>query len=292
MNWYKDFAVFILTHGRADNMRTLTALKRSNYSGPLYYIVDNEDKMLQLYQKNFGEEFVKVFNKKEWADKIDEGNNFDERRVITHARNASYGIARELGLTYFMELDDDYTAFYYRLFIDGKPIVKPIKNLDTIIENLLLYYKSNTFSAIAMAQGGDFIGGLNNDDGLEQYNVRPRKCMNTWFCSVNREFGFIGAMNEDANTYTVHGNRGHLFLTIPFVSINQAATQAQKSGASDMYSRFGTYCKSFTTVMMHPSGVKVALMRSRHTRIHHLISWNNSAPKIISDRYKNQPHDL
>ena len=38
----EDFAVFILTHGRADNVKTYKTLKRFGYTGKIYIIIDNE----------------------------------------------------------------------------------------------------------------------------------------------------------------------------------------------------------------------------------------------------------
>ena len=279
----KNFAVFILTHGRPDNIKTLVTLKKCGYTGPIYFICDNEDKSIDKYKANFGDA-VQIFDKLAMANSVDEGNNFDERRTITHARNACFDIAKQLGITYFIQLDDDYTAFDYRLYLNDTAIVKPIKCLDTYIVKLIQYYKTHNFLSIAFAQGGDFIGGLFN--GKELYRFSKRKCMNSFLCSVDRQFQFIGAMNEDVNTYITRGNRGDLFLTIPFVSLTQTATQSQKSGITDMYQRFGTYCKAFTTVMMHPSGVKVSMMNSSNPRIHHSIKWVNTTPMIINERFK------
>lgn len=279
-----NFAVFILTHGRPNNVKTISTLKKCGYTGKVYFIVDNEDKTYLEYCANFGSENVIVFDKKAMADSVDEGNNFDERRTITHARNACFDIAKQLGITYFVQLDDDYTAFDYRLYIDDKAIVVPIKNLDNYLLKLVEYYKQYDFKSISFSQGGDFIGGLFN--GKELYRFSKRKCMNSFLCSTDRQFQFIGAMNEDVNTYTTRGNRGDLFLTIPFVSLTQTATQSQKSGITDMYKIYGTYCKAFTTVMMHPSGVKVSMMNSSNPRIHHSIKWVNTTPMIIDERFK------
>lgn len=279
--------VFILTHGRPDNVKTLSTLKKSGYTGKIYYIVDNEDKHIEAYKKNFGNEYVKVFNKKEMADIIDEGNNFDERRTITHARNACFIIAKELNIKYFIQLDDDYTAFDFRIDTESTEncgAIKPIKKLDIVFDMLLNYYISIPSLSIAFAQGGDFIGGINNGKGSYRFN--KRKCMNSFICSTDRPFKFIGAMNEDVNTYTTEGCRGKLFLTIPFVSITQTATQSNKSGITDMYLRYGTYCKAFTTSMMQPSSVKVSMMNSTHQRIHHSIAWKNTTPMIVSQDYK------
>lgn len=282
----KDFAVFILTHGRPDNVKTLKTLKKCNYTGPIYYIVDNEDKSIDKYIKNFGAESVKVFDKKAMADQVDEGNNFDERRTITHARNACFEIAKELGITYFIQLDDDYTAFHHRYISkDGQKLLYiSIPDIDKIFDLYLEYYKKNKFLSIAFAQGGDFIGGIGNPYVTNKPLLR--KCMNSFICSTERPFKFIGAMNEDVNTYCTLGSRGNLFGTIPMINLVQAATQSQASGITDMYKRFGTYCKAFTTVMMQPSSVKVSMMHSNNPRIHHLINWGNTVPLIIPEKYK------
>lgn len=277
------FAVFILTHGRPKNIKTIETLKRCNFNGRWFLIVDNEDKALEEYKILFKEKVI-VFDKKEFADRVDEGNNFDERRTITHARNACFDIAEKLGIEYFLELDDDYTAFDYRLFINDKPIVVPVKNIEKCFKNIIEFFKAFDFKSIALSQGGDFIGGLFN--GKELYRFSKRKCMNSFFCSPARKYNFVGAMNEDVNTYTTLGSRGGLFLTIPFVSLTQTATQSQKSGITDMYLRYGTYCKAFTTVMMHPSSVRIAMMNSSNPRIHHTIKWVNTTPQIIDEKYK------
>lgn len=38
-----DFCVFILTHGRADNVVTLKTLLADGYTGDWYMVIDDED---------------------------------------------------------------------------------------------------------------------------------------------------------------------------------------------------------------------------------------------------------
>jgi hypothetical protein len=270
-----DFAVFILTHGRPNNVKTLSTLKKCGYTGPIYYIVDNEDITVNEYIKNFGIEFVKVFNKKQVADEVDEANNFDERRTITHARNACFQIAKEIGVTYFCQLDDDYYYFGYR-FEKG---AKLIKNMNVVFSKMLDFYKSINIATIAFSQGGDHIGGFS---GIKL----KRKAMNSFFCSTERPFQFVGSMNEDVNTYTTLSTRGILFFTFTGIQLDQKDTQSQNNGITDMYKLFGTYCKSFTTVIMHPSGTKVSMMKTSNPRIHHRIKWNNTTPMILNQKHK------
>lgn len=271
----KDFAVFILTHGRPNNIKTYETLKKCGYTGKIYLIVDNEDKTIEQYQKNYGIENVKIFDKKAMADSIDEGNNFDNRKVIIHARNASFKIAKKIGIKYFVQMDDDYYYFGYRYDTGAKII----KNLDNVFDIILNFYKSVNIKSIAFSQGGDHIGGFS---GIKL----KRKCMNSFFCSTDREFQFIGSINEDVNTYTTLGSRGEIFFTFTNIQLDQKDTQTNNGGMTDEYNLSGTYVKSFHSVIMHPSSVKASMMNSNHKRIHHSINWNNTVPLIISENYK------
>jgi hypothetical protein len=277
-----NFAVFILTHGRSENVLTYNTLRKCGYNGKIYLIVDNEDSHLEAYQKNFGIEYVKIFDKKAMADKIDEANNFDNRKVIVHARNYCFELANELNYKYFIQLDDDYYEFIYK-FSDtkGQVLAKDINNVFDLMFN---FYKKTNALSICFAQTGDFIGGVDNGKGV--YRFAKRKCMNSFFCSTDRPFQFLGSINEDVNTYTTLAGKGELFLTIPVFAINQKDSQTQKDGMSDIYKLQGTYVKSFTTVLMQPSNVKVSIMNATHKRIHHSISWKNTTPMIVSQAYK------
>jgi hypothetical protein len=267
--------VFILTHGRPENVKTLSTLKKCGYTGKIYFIVDNEDKSIENYIKNYGIDNVKIFDKKLMADSIDEGNNFDNRKVIIHARNACFKIAKDLGIKYFVQFDDDYYYFGFR-YITGAKI---IKNLDNVFNSMLDFYKTTNIKSICFSQGGDHIGGFS---GIKL----KRKAMNSFFCSTDRPFQFVGSINEDVNTYTSLGSRGDLFFTFTNIQLDQNDTQSNKNGMTDEYALSGTYVKSFHSVLMHPSSVKASMMNAKHKRIHHSIKWINTTPMILSEKYK------
>lgn len=282
----KDYCVFILTHGRPDNVLTYKTLLKCGYVGKVYFVVDNEDKTIETYIKNFGIENVKVFDKRSMADKIDEANNFNNRKVIVHARNYCFELANELGYKYFIQLDDDYYEFIYKFSDTNGQVLS--KDINKIFDLMFAFYKSTSALSICFAQTGDFIGGVDNGKGV--YRFSKRKCMNSFFCSTERPFMFIGSINEDVNTYTTLAGTGGLFLTIPVFAINQKDSQTQKSGMSDIYKLQGTYIKSFTTVLMQPSNVSISIMNASHKRIHHSIKWINTTPMIIDEKYKKLNH--
>lgn len=284
MNQTKDtLTAFILTHGRPNNVKTLQTLKRCGFTGKYYLIVDDEDSKKDDYLSKYGDKVI-LFNKTEIAKTFDEGDQGKDRRAVIYARNACFEIAEKLGIKYFIQLDDDYTNFSYRFDPDLKYRHKSIKNLDKIFSIMLDYYKSIPAVTLAMAQSGDFIGGKSGGFGKE---IRTkRKAMNSFICSTDRKFKFIGRVNEDVNTYVNLGSRGLIFLTINNVSLNQETTQKNSGGMSELYLDSGTYQKSFFTVMFAPSCVIITEMGSKYKRLHHQIDWGKAVPKILSESVK------
>jgi hypothetical protein len=278
-----DYVALILTHGRPDRVFTLDALKRSGYTGPWLLVVDDEDEQLGEYESIFGRERVVVFSKRDIAEQFDQGDNFADRRCIVYARNAAYDIAKEHGYRYFIQLDDDYLAFRYRFdermrWANRQDDSTLIRDLDAVWGLMFDYFEqAPAFSSIAMSQGGDYMGGA---IGQEQIGTK-RKAMNSFFCDTERRVWFPGKLNEDVTVYSALQRRGTIFLSLLQVWLDQAYTQSNFGGMTDIYRGQGTYVKSFYTVMNCPSAVKVYLMPSAHARLHHRVSYNACAPKIL-----------
>lgn len=276
------FAVFILTHGRAGNVITYDTLRKLHYTGKIYLIIDDEDEQEQEYRKRYGEQVI-VFSKKEMDGTFDIGDNLPNRKVVVYARNKCHAIAKSLGLDYFLELDDDYNTFSFRYDDNGSLRQKHVHDLDKVFSAYVKFLEVSGAHAVALAQGGDFIGGTGSTVWREQLS---RKAMNAFFCKTDRPFKFYGRINEDTTMYTVLGQRGVLLFTVADVMLNQLQTQANKGGLTDIYLDMGTYYKSFFSVMYSPSCVRVSCMGGEYKRIHHKVKWGNCIPKILNERYK------
>lgn len=284
----KDFVAFILTHGRADRVVTYDSLQKFGYTGRVVLVLDNEDETAPEYIRRFGKENVVIFDKAAVAATFDEGVPGD-RRTIVYARNACFDIARKLGYRYFIELDDDYTRFEFRFDNRLRYITKNkrIRSLDAVLDIMLDFYKSIPAKSIAMAQGGDFLGGGAGGEGKRLRT--KRKAMNSFICDTERQFTFLGRINEDVNTYTRNTSTGDIFLQIQQVCLLQKQTQANSGGMTEVYLDSGTYLKSFFSVMYQPSSVRVHTMGNEYSaqkRLHHRIDWKRTAPRIISEKFK------
>jgi len=286
-----DFCVFILTHGRPDRVHTYDTLMKAGYTGKVYIVIDDEDKQAAGYCERFGDKVLQ-FCKAEWAAKTDEGDNFQHRKAIVYARNACWDLAKQVGCRYFVQFDDDYTAFFIRHDSNGDYVSASIHcRIDDVFAQLMAFQAQTQSSSIAMSQGGDHIGGGGTEEhkGGQHRPCLRRKCMNSWFCDTQKPFAFFGHMNEDVSAYVTYGHRGQLFFTIIQAMLVQKPTQVTPGGMSDLYLSSGTYQKSFYTVMAAPSCVQVGVMgdpRGSTYRIHHKINWHKAVPKIIDEKYR------
>ena len=281
----KDFAIFIMVWGRPDKMWTAKTFKKAGYTGKFYFIADDEDKTVDKYKEKYGNNLL-VFNKGEAKKKYgyDMGDNSGDLRSTMFSANMSFEFAKKLGLKYFMLCCDDYTDVAFRFDKNNKWKYTKVKKLDRVLDIMIEYYRKIPALTIAMAQAGDFMGGALGS--FAKKFMPKRKAMNTFLCSVDRPFKFLGRINEDVTTYVNLGSKGKIFFTIPNICIAQTGHQSQSAGLTDMYLDYGTYVKSFMSVMYNPSCVRVAMMGTTHKRIHHKVLWNNAVPKILNEKYK------
>lgn len=278
----RNIAVFILTHGRADNVQTYKTLRSHGWSGKIYLVIDDEDDQEEKYRAIYGNEVVK-FCKEDYLRKSMCINPDKPRKVILYARNACFDIAKQLGITHFVEMDDDYSAFQWR-YDDGERLrAKEVTDLDKIINAFFDFMEQSNATTVAFGQGGDLLGGRESKRWEQQL---LRKAMNSFFCITDKPIGFIGSINEDVNTYVTKGNRGELFLSVVRLILVQGNTQANKGGMTETYLENGTYVKSFPTIMLNPSCVKISMMGGSNMRIHHKVLWRYAVPRILSQKWK------
>lgn len=287
-----DFAIFILTHGRPDNVSTINTLKRIGYTGKIYLILDNEDETAQKYIDNYGAEKCIIFDKEKASLKFDVMDNFGGRKVVVFARNVCNEIARELGIKYFAEFEDDYLQIRYRYPEGDKLKLKGIKKFDDVCNIMIEFVDAVSkvqpkFRSIAFAQGGDMFGGVL---GSVWRGRIKRKAMNSFFFKVpenpEEDIMFIGRMNDDVNTYTTDGCVGGVWLQIADIMLTQELTQQKSGGNTEQYKKYGTYVKSFYSVMCQPSCVKISTMGMKNKRIHHNVDFNRCVPKILNEKWR------
>jgi hypothetical protein len=282
-----ELVVFILTHGRANSVHTLTQLlaKGRGFSGRYYLICDTGDKQLEQYREKYGDK-VLTFDKADYIGKLDTADNLPGTTIITYVRNACFDIAERMGIEYFIEFDDDYRQFRHRF--NSRKLYRDVHilQLDKVFKALLDFYIAcPQITSLAIAQSGDFIGGSHGKAAVGGPRLM-RKAMNSFICSPSRRFEFVGRMNEDVNAYVGAGGTGLLFLTATNVSLTQTVTQQQAGGLTETYMHIGTFVKSFYSVIYRPDCVKIKAMGAVDLRLHHNIDWNCAVPRILREQHR------
>lgn len=276
----RNSAVFILTRKRPFKQKTFKTLKRQHYTGKTYFLLDDTDPTISDYIHEYGEQNVKIFNREKVAEYTDSMDNFTPRTGILYPRQYSYELARDLGIDYFLQLDDDYTSFQYRFPSNGKLKGREYPDLDRVFET---YYEAlddiQLLTCVAFAQGGDLVGG-------QIRNPFKRKAMNGIFCKTDRIWKFRGTINEDVNGYITNQQTGSLCMTYLNSMLVQTQTQSASGGMTDIYVDSGTYVKSFYSVIANPAAAKVSVLcdysaNTPRPRFHHNCAQNHYAPKII-----------
>ena len=279
-----DFAAFILTHGRPDNVRTLRSLELSGYTGRVYLVIDDEDESGAEYRERYGDR-VLTFSKDAVGETFDQYDQSPDRRSIVWARNACWQLARDVGARYFVQLDDDYTSFLYR-----RPGTRDgalgyhgwtIRSLDDVLAAMVAFVEETPAHALCMSQGGDHMGGADSANAARARLLR--KAMNSFVLDAERPFPFSGRINEDVNTYVGLGALGYLLLTYSALQLNQLGSQSNAGGMTDLYLESGTYVKSMFTVLVAPSCVEIRSMGRTSRRLHHYVSWRHAVPKILAE---------
>lgn len=272
------FCVFIFCWGRPTFNKTYKTLRNCGYTGKIILLVDNLDPTKEEYIEKFGYENVYVFSKHFASLESDPMDNFGGLESTLYVENTMFKAAKELGIDYFCAMCDDYYYFGHRR-VKG---AKKTNNLDKVFEYYIEYLINSPVKCLAFSQGGDNFGGF------DETKLCKRKVMNSFICKTNSPFKFYGSMNDDVNMYVQNGIRGDIFLTTMFFQLDQPDTQSTGGGLENLYLTYGTYVKSFYIIMLSPSSVKINIMGLNGKRLHHSISWKNTTPCIISEKYKKQ----
>lgn len=271
-----DFAVFIITHRRPNSQMTLKTLKRGGYTGKVFFVVDDGDDTVDEYCRLYGVENVLVFHKEDSFDLAD--NLADHKAVPVYARNQCFRLAREKGIAYFVQLDDDYPTIDFRFEFGGRLVKAPVKCFDRLFEAMCGFLSLDSIYCVSFAVAGDYIGGLEGKfrEGIYQ-NAR-----NSFFCKTRQPFEFLGRINEDVSTPAVNNNLGRLFFTVMGVQVTLYDHEKNKGGSTELYQNVNLFWNYFYPVLFQPSAISIRGSQKGFTKH---IAWNALLPKILNEKW-------
>lgn len=273
-----DFAVFILSHGRAESITTINELLRSGYTGKWFVIIDNLDSDYEKYLNTYKDHVI-VFDKEKVAENVDTVTAHKELKSPVYARNACYDIASDLRLKYFAEFDDDLSSFYIRYEEDGKLKAKKILEIDYVFDALIEFQEASGAYSVGIDSANGLVGGLNGKfkEGI------PRGLYQSFILRTDKRIEFKGILNEDDIALNLCNMVGK--LTFQVVALNQSSPMrsTNEGGNHELYKDNSEYIRALYSVITCPSSMKI-FPRNGHITLKRTV--NLAFPKIINERWK------
>lgn len=276
-----DFGVIIISHGRPHNT-TYTKLREMGYTGKMYVVADDEDKTLEEYKEVYGDD-LHVFHK---VDDFDTADNFEGPKTVgVYARNECIKVAREKGLKYYAELDDDLKSICVRFEKDGKLPCFKVTDMDAIFDAICEYMDEAPVDCIGFSHIGDFIGGLE----AFQKKVIDHRIYNNFILRTDFPIKWHSRHADDTITTVEALRNGRVYIKLIWMEqafdVWSGAKGSKKDGGSiSTYDAIGSYRLWYYGIMHYPDCIRLKMQSNGG--VDYGIKENNICPKLISERYR------
>lgn len=277
----KNYCIFIISHKRSENIITLNTLKRLNYKGKIYIVIDDLDVEKDIYIKNY--ENVLVFNKLDYFKKTEKLTNKKILSVALYSRRFIEDFTKENDIKNFVVFDDDILDFKIRFKTKDKIISENINDFNTILDFYFEFLNSANIGMLGFGNETSYFGKNCFDNDLK------RRIFNGFVRNRDIDFEWLGIYAEDFISCVENGKKGFICLECMYVKLEamckqQLKTKNQKGGMEEAYNELTDYEKSMYAVISNPSCFIVAPNRKGKLIIK--CKWDNAIPKIINRRYK------
>lgn len=278
------FAIFITTHGRADNQITLNTFKALGYTGDWYLVIDDTDTQRDAYIENYGEEHIIIFNKCAYIELTDVCNVVPQPKAVVFARNAVEDIAVYLGYKYFMVVDDDVTRLRLRYEMCGSLKSANLTNcIDQILDGAVQFMEDSGVACVTFGFTNTYRGGA---AAVEKFTSRNRLCAELFIRNADKPIKWRANFVEDLITSIDAGVSGNVWLQFIPIQLELCMSEgAMSGGMSDAYNQTGRFKFYSMPSIIYPNCISVEFDGTKwRTR----TKAEYSVPKIISSRYRKE----
>lgn len=282
-----DFAVFIISHGRAETLTTYDVLRKSGYTGKIYVVIDDLDNQRHEYEKRFGFDTILVFAKKKYAlEHTDCGLCEPLLKFAVFARNAVEDFATQLGLDCFSVWDDDIEKIRHR-YISGESLLsKDVIDLDNVFLIYLQFMLHGNITTLGFAQCVLYMGGIQSF--LNWKTTYRRQCLGVMIRNAKKKVKWGLNLYEDVTTPQTNCMDGNVWLTLTEIQYDtpNIGLGITSGGNSDVYRTLNPYVQTFFPILSRPDCNFIKYRDSRF-RVAEL-SPGYVYPQIISSTYKKE----
>ena len=203
------------------------------------------------------------------------------RRSAGQARNMFYDLLKDLGIDFYLVIDDDTTNYQVRPYAvytrsaSGEDLV----NVFDAIKEFMLKRKIGVFG---LSQTGDMFA-------VPYLNVLRNKVMNTTFINTKYIYrGERGIQDNDTSQFVGIMNEGYFTGSLASgLVLAQTASAKQDGGLTDLYRENKLLNKSLVTPIQFPTAIHAEKQQKNGGRLHHKINARYLYPKILKGKRNN-----
>lgn len=267
----QKFAIFILSHNRADRFDTLKLLNKSGCDYDWFVVISTDDKQIEEYKKIVPNDKILLFNKQEIKCDTMLSRHFFQPNTAIYARNFIVDYAKDK-YKYFCMMDDDIKRLYFRIDVGGcMKTLDATSYIKEICENLCEFLGSSKhLGGVGLKNNGGYFGGI------IALNKPNREIQQFMIFKSDDVRNFNGLVYEDAILSCVNFDK--LYLECPCVSV--LSPQEGKNSGGVSYDR-KKYPPSLFWYVVCPSALKIIGLDGKRKRINKYMY-----PVIINKKYK------
>lgn len=265
-----NFAYFIVSYGKPNNIKTLKELLRLNVQYPIYIVIGADDPCVEEYQKQFKSNLI-LFDKNDYIDKVDELGWYSiTHKVCTYSRLAVEDYAETAGIEYIGYLFDDINKFALRYIKQGKVASISRFNLDMIIDMYIDLLNSSDKISIVGPPNSSFYIGI-SQDRQDDYSTRYGNFM---IYSVKKQpKKYTASVLEDMHIILSENKVGNLSICPFGLHISADAPKITKDAYGDM--SYLEWLEQYSILM----GITVSAANPQ-------IKYSKFTPMIVDEKWR------
>lgn len=272
--------IFIPSYHRPTQLKTVKYFVKLGYPvGLLHVFIDNEADDISEYEKEaksvgFN---LHIFDMEEARRRYDYVHRPSKaRRSAGQARNMFYDFAENMGIDFYVVIDDDTNNYQVRPFGIYKRTAQlhDFEHMFIEVEKMMRKFHIGLFG---LSQTWELF-----EPGAQAKLVR-HKIMNTTFTFRPYVYrGERGVQDDDTSQFVTALNEGYFiasFYTGLVLLQTQSATQS--GGLTDLYAECKLLNKALIAPIQYPSAIHAERQTMNGNRLHHRIKYRYLAPKIL-----------
>lgn len=277
--------ILIPSYHRPYNIKTAKYFLKKGWDSKKIHIVIDDEADDRVDYENETELLgcnLHIFNMAEARARFDYVHRPSvSRRSAGQARNMFYDLVKDLGIDFYLVIDDDTTNYQVRPYAVYTRSAKgeDLVNVFDAIKEFMLKRKIGVFG---LSQTGDMFA-------VPYLNVLRNKVMNTTFINTKYIYrGERGIQDNDTSQFVGIMNEGYFTGSLASgLVLAQTASAKQDGGLTDLYRENKLLNKSLVTPIQFPTAIHAEKQQKNGGRLHHKINARYLYPKILKGKRNN-----